>query len=90
VFRGDFDKRQGWGWHEMARWELFFSTLKEIGQVKNDVDVGKVVTNEFVSPANDFDKTKVAADADSYELPEDMAAVDVALIQDRFCANAVR
>jgi NitT/TauT family transport system substrate-binding protein len=90
VFRGDFDKRQGWGWHEMARWELFFSTLKEIGQVKNDVDVGKVVTNEFVAPANDFDKTKVAADADSYELPEDMAAVDVALIQDRFFANAVR
>lgn len=90
VFRGDFSKREGWGWHEMARWELFFSTLSEIGQVKKPVDVSKVITNEFIGPANNFDKAKVAADANGYQLPSDMAAVDMDAINKRFFANAVR
>ena len=90
VFRGDMSKREGWGWHEMARWELFFKTLEEIGQVKNPVDTGKVITNEFVGPANDFDRAKVQADADGYALPDDMAAVDIDAIHARFYANAVR
>ena len=90
VFRGDMSKREGWGWHEMARWELFFKTLEEIGQVENPVDTSKVITNEFVGPANDFDRAKVQADADGYALPEDMAAVDIDAIHARFYANAVR
>ena len=52
IFRGDMSQREGWGWHELARWELFFKTLEEIGQVKNPVDLGRVITNEFVGPAN--------------------------------------
>ena len=90
VFRGDMSMREGWGWHEMARWELFFKTLEEIGQVKNPVDTNKVITNEFVGPANDFDRAKVQADADGYALPDDMAAVDIDAIHARFFANAVR
>jgi len=90
VFRGDMSTRGGWGWHEMARWELFFKTLADIGQVTKPVDVSNVVTNEFVGPANDFDMAKVKADADGYQLSEDMAAVDMAAINDRFFANAIR
>ncbi len=90
VFRGDMSKRQGWGWHEMARWELFFKTLKDIGQVKKAVDVASVVTNEFIGPANKFDMAKVKADADGYKLSTEMAAVDVASIKKNFFANAVR
>lgn len=90
VFRGDFEKREGWGWHELPRWELFFSTLKDIGQVKTDVDINKVITNELVAPANTFDQAKVQADAAGYQLPDDMATVDVAAIKKRFFANAVR
>ncbi len=90
VFRGDFDSRPGWGAHEIARWELFFKTLKDIGQVSVDVDIDSVITNEFVGPANDFDRAKVDADAAGYSLPEDMEAVDMAAIRDRFFANAVR
>lgn len=90
VFRGDMSRREGWGWHELARWELFFKTLEEIGQVKNPVDIGRVITNEFVGPANDFDQAKVQADADGYVLPADMAAVDMDAIHARFFANAVR
>ena len=90
VFRGDFAKREGWGAHELARWELFFSTLKEIGQVSNEIDVAKFITNEFVAPANDFDQARVAADAAGYAVTEDMAGVDVDKIKARFFANAVR
>ena len=79
------------GWHEIARWELFFKTLEDIGQVKNPVDTSnRVITNEFVGPANDFDRANVQADADGYELPADMAAVDIDAIHARFFANAVR
>ncbi len=90
VFRGDMSTRGGWGWHEIARWELFFKTLSDIGQVSNPVDVSKVITNEFIGPANDFDMAKVKADADAYVLGDDMAAVDMAAINDRFFANAIR
>ena len=90
VFRGDMSTRPGWGAHEMARWKLFFDTLLEIGQVKSPVDTNKVITNEFVAPANDFDQARVQADAAGYALPADMAAVDVDAINARFYANAVR
>lgn len=90
VFRGDMSKREGWGWHEMARWELFFKTLHEIGQVKTEVDVSKAVSNELIVPANDFDHDKVKADAEGYQLSEEMAAVDIDAISERFFANAVR
>ena len=90
VFRGDMSIRGGWGWHEMARWELFFKTLVDIGQIETAVDVGHVVTNEFIGPANTFDMAKVKADADGYQMSAEMAAVDLDAINDRFFANAVR
>lgn len=90
VFRGDMSKREGWGWHEMARWELFFKTLNDIGQLTKPVDVSNVVSNEFIAPANSFDRAKVKADADAYELSADMAAVDIEVIKGRFFANAIR
>ncbi len=90
VFRGDFANREGWGWHEMSRWELFFSTLEEIGQVKEPVDLSKVITNEFIGPANDFDKAQVKADAMGRTLSAEVAAVDLDAIKARFFANVVR
>jgi NitT/TauT family transport system substrate-binding protein len=90
VFRGDMSERQGWGWHDMTRWELFFKTLEDIGQLKKPVDVSSVVTNELVGPANNFDMAKVKADAAGYKLSADMAAVDLDAIKKRFFANAIR
>ncbi len=90
VFRGDMSKREGWGWHDMEKWNLFFKTISEIGQITKPVDVGKAVTNEFIGPANDFDMAKVKADADGYSLSDEMTAVDVDAINKRFFANAVR
>ncbi len=90
VFRGDMSKREGWGWHDMERWNLFFKTISDIGQITKPVDVSKAVTNEFIGPANDFDMARVKADADGYSLSDEMAAVDIDAINGRFFANAVR
>ncbi len=90
VFRGDMSKREGWGWHDLERWNLFFKTISEIGQITKPVDIDKAITNEFIGPANDFDKAKVKADADGYSLSAEMAAVDIDAINKRFFANAVR
>jgi NitT/TauT family transport system substrate-binding protein len=53
------------------------------------VDVNKVVTNQFIARANDFDHAKVKADSDAYKLSADMAAVDIDAIKKNFFANAV-
>ncbi|MHA1547755.1 MAG: ABC transporter substrate-binding protein [Alphaproteobacteria bacterium] len=90
VFRGKMEEREGWGWHDPARWQLFFKTLAEIGQTKELVDASDFITNEFIGPANDFDHAKVAADAEAYELNDDLAAVDIAAIEARFYDNVIR
>lgn len=90
VFRGDFEKRAGWGDHDMESWGLYFETLKEIGQTTKPVDLNAALTNEFIGPANTFDKDKVKADATGFKLDSDMAAVDIDAIHARFFANAVR
>ena len=90
VFRGDMSKREGWGWHDLDSWNLFFKTISEIGQITKPVDISKAITNEFIGPANEFDMAKVKSDADGYSLSDEMAAVDIDAINNRFFANAVR
>lgn len=77
VFSGDMDKREGWGWHDMESWQAFFDQLLELGQIEEPIDAQNVLTNDFIGPANDFDHEKVKADAESVEVGEEMAAVDV-------------
>lgn len=77
TFRGDMEQREGWGWHDMESWQLFFDTIHEIGQISQPVNAEDVLTNAFVGPANDFDHAKVKSDAESYELSEDMKALDM-------------
>jgi NitT/TauT family transport system substrate-binding protein len=89
VFRGKWEERQGWGWHDPARWTKFFETTKALGQTKVDIDVAKVINNDLIAGANTFDKAKVEADAAGYKLSEEMAAVDLELIKAQFFANAV-
>lgn len=79
VYRGDFANRDGgkWGWADMEGWTLFLSTIKEIGQLTSDIAAEEIISNKYVDGANDFDKEKVKADAEGYELAEEFAAVDV-------------
>jgi NitT/TauT family transport system substrate-binding protein len=77
VFRGDMDKREGWGWHDMASWQQFFDLSAQIGQNSAPIQAAEVCTNELIGPANDFDKAAVAEQAKAAEVSADLAAVDV-------------
>jgi len=83
VFRGDFAKRQGWGWHDLEAWGLFFKTIKDIKQITIDIKVEDVIRNDYVAAANNFDKAKVKAAADAYALPDAYKAVDVEALRKR-------
>jgi NitT/TauT family transport system substrate-binding protein len=89
VFRGDMETREGWGWHDMASWQSFFDQIHDIGQISEPVNAEDVCTNDLIGPANDFDHDQVKADADSYELSEDFAAVDVEAIRATMFDDAI-
>lgn len=80
VFRGDFARRKGWGWHDLSSWELFFKTVSDIGQINEKINAPDVIKNDFVAGANQFDMAKVKADAANYKLPAAYEEVDVAAI----------
>jgi NitT/TauT family transport system substrate-binding protein len=75
VFRGDFAKRQGWGWHDLTGWQSFLDTIKKIGQITKDIKAADVIKNDYVAGANKFDAAKVKADADGFQLSPEFAAV---------------
>jgi NitT/TauT family transport system substrate-binding protein len=83
VFRGDFAKRRGWGWHDLDAWRLFLKTIKDIGQITVDIKAEDVVKNDYVSAANNFDKAKVKAAAEGYDLPAEYKTVDVEALRKR-------
>lgn len=77
VYRGDWAKRQGWGWHDMESWNTFLSTIKEIGQLTRDLKAEDIIKNDFVAGANEFDREKVKADAMGYKLAPEYEAIPV-------------
>jgi len=76
VFRGDWDKRQGWGWHDMASWQTFFDLSAKIAGSTPFVAT-EVCTNDLIPGANSFDAAKVKADAAAATLTAEMTAIDV-------------
>ena len=77
VFRGDWDKRQGWGWHDMASWQTFFDLSAKVAKNDSPIQAAEVCTNDLIPGANSFDVEKVKADAAAAVLSAEMAAVDV-------------
>ena len=80
VYRGDWTTRDGgkWGFHSVESWTLFLDTIKEIDQLTDkDITAEDIITNAYVDGANEFDKAKVKAEADAYELTPEFAAVAV-------------
>jgi NitT/TauT family transport system substrate-binding protein len=75
VFRGDVASRQGWGWGVENAWQLFFGTIKSIGQITKDITAGDVIKNDWIAGANDFDHDKVKADADGFQLSDEFSAL---------------
>mgnify|MGYP001950316872 FL=1 len=64
VFRGDMEKREGWGWHDMASWQTFFDLSAQVAGKEPPINAEEVCTNMLIPAANDFDKEKVKADAE--------------------------
>lgn len=89
TFKGDMATRAGWGEHNIPAWDSFFNLLKSIGQSSIDISAARYITNDFIAEANDFDKSRVHADADGYVLPEDLAAIDMAEVEASFYENAI-
>ena len=89
VFRGDMEKRGGWGWHDMESWQAFFDEIHKIGQITAPVKAEDVCSNDLVAGANDFDKAKVKADADGVKLSEGFAALDVDNIKAHLFDSAI-
>jgi NitT/TauT family transport system substrate-binding protein len=83
VYRGPWDKRQGWGWHDIAQWQFFFDLIHKIGQISKPVQAADVCKNDYVQAANGFDKAKVQADASGFQLKPEMQAIDVKAIEAR-------
>jgi NitT/TauT family transport system substrate-binding protein len=77
VFRGDMAKRTGWGDHNMGAWQLFFDKIYQLKQITKPVKADDVCTNVLIAGANNFDRAKVKADADSYKLTKPFADLDV-------------
>lgn len=89
VFRGDMSKRKGWGDHDMVAWQKFFDQIHELGQISNPVKAEDVCTNMLIQAANDFDHAKVKADAESYKLSDEFAAIDVEEVRAHLYDQAV-
>jgi len=89
VFRGDMDKRGGWGSHDMSSWQSFFDLIHELGQISSEVKAEDVCTNELIAEANNFDMAKVKADADGYALSDDFSAIDVENIKAHMFDQAI-
>lgn len=88
VFRGDWAKRKGWGWHDMTSWQTFFDLTAKIGQT-DVIKATDVCTNDLIPDANAFDAAKVKADAEAATLTPAMAAVDVEKIRGGMFSQAI-
>jgi NitT/TauT family transport system substrate-binding protein len=77
VYRGDWETREGWGWHNLEDWNLFLTTIRDIGQLTRDITAEEIISNDYMAGANDFDMEQVTADAAGFELAEEFAAVEV-------------
>jgi len=89
TFKGDLSRRAGWGEHDIAGFQRFFDVQKEIGLLSTDINASDFVLNDFIAEGNAFDRDRVAADAQAYVLPADLAAVDMDDLEANFYSSAI-
>jgi NitT/TauT family transport system substrate-binding protein len=81
--RGPFTETKGWGYHDISQYQTFFDVALEIGLIGKPIDASKVVLNDLVAEANDFDHAALKAKAEAYPLPDAYKSVDLAEIRAR-------
>ena len=68
---------EGFGWFEKSGWDTYLKIIYDLGQVETQLIFDDVATNELIEAANDFDKDRVKADAEAFELNDDWKDVEV-------------
>lgn len=68
TYRGPWDRRQGWGWHDAGQWQFLLDLMRRHGQLARRLAAEDVLTNGFVAGANTFDYARVATDAAAFPL----------------------
>ena len=63
TYRGPWDQRQGWGWHDPGQWQFLLDLMQRHGQLTRRISAEDALTNGFVVGANAFDFGRVAGDA---------------------------
>jgi NitT/TauT family transport system substrate-binding protein len=81
VIAGPPHELKKWVYHHTETWQLYFSIGRQNGQITGDFKVEDVVKNDLIDTANSFDKAKVKADADGFQLSDDYKNVDVEAIR---------
>ncbi|MFK7853831.1 MAG: ABC transporter substrate-binding protein [Granulosicoccus sp.] len=89
TFKGDLSTRTGWGEHDIAGFQKFFNIQEQIGLLSTKINARDFVLNDFIAEGNDFDKAKVKADAMSYQLPKELADVDMVEVEASFYESAL-
>lgn len=67
----------GYGWFDKDAWNMYLDIIYDLGQIETQLTFDDVATNELIEVANSFDKAKVKADAEAYELNDDWKDVEV-------------
>lgn len=88
VFRGDMEKRGGWGWHDMASWQTFFDLSAKVGN-SDPLQAADVCTNDLIEAINDFSRDEVKAQAEGVAVSADMAKVDIASLREHMFDQAI-
>ncbi|WP_208948529.1 ABC transporter substrate-binding protein [Segnochrobactrum spirostomi] len=81
--RGPYTDTKGWGYQHVPQYQEFFDIALKIGTISKPIDASKVVLNDVVPYANEFDKAALKAQAEAYPLPDAYKAVDIAAIRAR-------
>lgn len=81
--RGPYTDTKGWGYQHIPQYQAFFDVALKIGTISKPIDASKVVLNDLVPEANDFDHAAVKAQAESYPLSDAYKSVEIAEIRAR-------
>lgn len=70
VYRGPWERRQGWGWHDIGQWQTYLDLARRLGYVTRPLRAEDGCVNDLVPAANAFDAAAVAADAGAFRTGE--------------------
>jgi len=61
-------EKYGYGYHDAEKWEVNVNDLIKEGDLSEEIPLDQIYTNEFVEAANDWDRSEVKEQAESYQL----------------------